>query len=98
MECKNIEKSREILIKKLYKYWKSGRKNHIKLDIDKELFQQILFKDNRIAIPDNLWKLLDLSGVSFDGISVTGADFKGSKVEKMYFDKPEVIKKQMLIK
>ena len=79
MECKNIEELRKMLTEKLIKYKESGEKDHIKLDIDKELFQQILFKNKKIAIPDNLWKLLDLSGVSLDGVDVKEINFTGSK-------------------
>ena len=79
MEIEHILKSRKMLTDKLYKYQRNGGKDHIKLDIDKKILQQILFENNEIAIPDNLWKLLDLSGVSFDGIDVMKIDFTGSK-------------------
>ena len=79
MGCKNIEQLRKLLTEKLIEYKESGEKDHIKLDIDKKIFEQILFENKKIAIPDNLWKLLDLSGVSFDGINVMGVDFTGSK-------------------
>ena len=79
MEKKNIESLRVLLIEKLKEYKKSNEKGHIKLNIDKQIFRQILFEDNQFAIPNNLWKLLDLSGVSFDGVKISYIDFTGSK-------------------
>ncbi len=70
---------RKVLIEKLEEYQNSGAVGYIKLDIDKEILQDILFEDNEFAIPNNLWKLLDLSNVSFDGVDIQGANFKGSK-------------------
>lgn len=63
MNNRNIEKARESIVQRLREYKKSGAKDYIKLDIEKEILQQILFENNKFAIPDNLWKLLDLSAV-----------------------------------
>ena len=82
MKKEDIKELREFLTGNLAKYKKHNRKglkNHIKLDIEKEILQEILFEDNKIALPDNLWKLLDLSDVSFDGIDVEEVNFAGSK-------------------
>ena len=79
MDKKDIEKLRESIVERLREYRESGAKDYIKLDIEKEILQQILFEDNKFAIPDNLWKLLDLSDVSFKGINVTYVDFTESK-------------------
>ena len=70
---------RKVLIEKLEEYQNSGAVGYIKLDIDKEILQDILFEDNEFAIPNNLWKLLDLSNVSFDGVNIIYTDFTGSK-------------------
>ena len=79
MENVNIKKIRRVLIEELSKYKESGLKEYITLDIDKEILHDILFKDHKFAIPNDLWKLLDLSNVSFDGICVEYIDFTKSK-------------------
>ncbi len=79
MKDKRIEKLRESVIEGLREYKESGGKDHINLDINKVILQSILFEKNKFAIPYNLWKLLDLSDVSFDGIYVEKVDFTGSK-------------------
>ena len=79
MEKAHNLKLRKLVISQLEKYEKKGKKDYIKLDIKKEILQQILFEDNKFAIPDNLWKLLDLSDVSFDEIDVKEVNFAGSK-------------------
>ncbi len=79
MEKVNIKKIRVVLFKELKKYKESGLKDYITLDIDKKILHDILFEDHRFALPDDLWKLLDLSNVSFDYIDVITVDFTGSK-------------------
>ncbi len=80
MEYNSRIKLREFLIEKIEEYQKNGGKGHIKLDIDKEVFQRILFENNKITIP---LRSLDLSNISFDGVNVEGADFTGSKGAKL---------------
>ncbi len=83
MDMKNIRQVRKLLIEGLREYKESGLKDYITLDIDKKLLHDILFGLGKFAIPDDLWKLIDLSNVSFDGIDVRHVDFTGSKGVKI---------------
>ena len=79
MENENIEVLRESLIRELKEYKEGGGTEYIYLDTDKKLLHDILFEMGKIAIPNNLWKLIDLSNVLFDGVDVQYIDFTGSK-------------------
>ena len=94
-----IERLRSLIIEQLTEYEKSNCCKHVKLNVSTEILEKILFDDSignekKLKIPFHLLKKIDLTGVSWDGVSVVGMDFSNTK--GVSIDPRKVAKKSLL--
>lgn len=81
MDKKYVEKLRNELAKELYNYYGTEK---IKFDLTKEELEDIIFeyenpKKKKMAFNFTLIKKIDLSGVDFTNVDISGLNFNGSK-------------------
>ena len=86
MEEKIIELRKDLtkLLEKFEKNKVNNEETHIKLDIAPKLLEKIIFENiaddtKDFAIPMELLKNLDLTGISFEDVDIRMVDFTGSK-------------------
>lgn len=85
---KFIEQLREELKENLQKNYKKLKNKHIKLNIQPELLEKLIFKSagyrcKKLAISIELLKMLDLTGVSWDCVDIQEIDFSNTKGVKI---------------